>query len=89
MYLMFFIVPKKNAVIRAILNLKWLNKSIQGKTFKMEILQSILETIQKADFLASLDLSEAYLHILIRETHHIFLRLAYNGEHFLVQSTAF
>lgn len=47
MYSMFFIVPPKNGDVQAILDLKWLNKFIQKKRFKMETLRSILETIQK------------------------------------------
>lgn len=48
----------------------------------METLKSILETIQKGDFLASLDLSEAYLHIPIRPNHRRFLRFVYAGAHY-------
>lgn len=81
-YSVFFIVPKRNGDARGILDLKWLNKYIRKRKFKMETIRSILKTIQKRDFLASLDLSEAYLHIPIRETHRKYFRFAYNGDHF-------
>lgn len=49
-----FIISKKNGDARAILDLKWLNKKIRKKKFKMETRCSILATVQKGDFMSSL-----------------------------------
>lgn len=46
----------------------------------MEAVRFILPSTQKGDFLTSIDLSEAFLHIPIRESHRKFLRFAYAGK---------
>lgn len=61
-YSIFFLVPKKSGEIRAILDLKWLNKFLIRKKFKMETWRSIMAALDWGDFLTSVDLSEAYLH---------------------------
>lgn len=51
-------------------------------TLLMESLQSITEAMQPREFLISLDLTEAYLHILIFPVHRKYLRF-YMGNHHL------
>lgn len=48
----------------------------------METLKSIMASIQKEDFLASIEPLEAYLCIPICKVHWRFLHFAYNGFHF-------
>lgn len=60
-----FIVPKKNGDVRAIVDLKWLNCG--KRKFWIETLRSKTSSVQKEDFMVSIDLSETYLHILIWE----------------------
>lgn len=42
----------------------------------METLQSILQTLQKDDWMFSLDLKDAYLHVPILAEHQKYLRFA-------------
>ena len=76
----FFLVPKKEAgVWRPILNLKPLNKFIRPKRFRMETLRTTLDSIVTPVWAASLDLRDAYLHVLIRSGHRKFLRFIYDN----------
>lgn len=81
-YSLLFVIPKSSGGWRAILDLKRLNRFISYKRFKMNTLQSILWSIRRGDFLSSIDLTEAYLHIPIRQSHCKFLRFCYDGRHF-------
>lgn len=62
-------VPKASGGWRAILDLKRLNKYLIYKRFKMQSLQSILESIWEGDFLMSIDPMEMYLHVHILPLH--------------------
>ena len=64
-YSTFFVVPKKSGDLRPILNLRPLNKMLSKKSFKMETLQTVSRAVQPGDWLVSLDLQDAYLHIPI------------------------
>uniref|UniRef100_A0A2H6NK21 ribonuclease H n=1 Tax=Micrurus carvalhoi TaxID=3147026 RepID=A0A2H6NK21_9SAUR len=55
----------------------------------MHTLQSILLSVREGDFLASIDLTEAYLHIPIRPLHFKFLRFCYEGRHFEYRAMPF
>lgn len=81
-YSVWFLVLKKNGDFRAILDLRWLNGFLQARKFKMETWKTIVGTLREGDFLASLDLSEAYLHVPIRPRHRRFLRFCYGSAHF-------
>lgn len=48
----------------------------------MHSLQTILGGIRHGDFLTSIDLTEAYLHIPILPQHRQFLHFSYLGHHF-------
>lgn len=58
---MFIFVPKRNGDLRTILNLKWLNQFLKKRKFRMETWRSIVATMEESDFMASINLSEAYL----------------------------
>lgn len=58
-----FLVRKKTGEPRPILGLKRLNRKILVESFKIESLQSILLTINTGDWMLSIDLSDAYLHV--------------------------
>lgn len=76
-YSVSFLVSKKNGDWRAILELKWLNRFIKKRKFKMETWRSIVASLQRGDYLTSVDLTEAYLHIPILEKHRKYLRFCY------------
>ena len=51
-----------------------LNQFITKERFKMETVRSILAAVRPSDFAVSLDLSDAYFHILIHPAYRKFLR---------------
>ena len=75
-YSMYFLVPKKTGDLRPILNLKPINHTIHKSTFKMETLQSVILAVQPGDWLASIDLKDAYFHIPIHPTHYKYHRFS-------------
>jgi hypothetical protein len=81
-YSTFFVVPKRDGGYRPILNLKPLNRFVQKKSFKMETAQSVLQYLRQGDWLASLDLTDAYLHVPILPSHRKFLRFGFQGRVF-------
>nr|XP_056700805.1 zinc finger protein with KRAB and SCAN domains 7-like [Euleptes europaea] len=88
-YSTFFMVPKRNGDWRAILNLRYVNRRMQKKCFRMETLRSIVEPLLPATFMAAVDLKEAYLHIPIHPLHRRFLCFAYAQEHFQFKALPF
>ena len=69
-----FLISKKTGGMRPIINLKPLNQFIQTIHFKMETLQTALASIQKDDFLTSLELKDAYFRIPVALDHKKYLR---------------
>lgn len=55
----------------------------------MQSLQSILESIREGNFLTSIDLKEAYLHVPILPTHQQFFQFHYMGRHYQYQALPF
>lgn len=88
-YSILFLVQKKSEGYRAILDLKRLNIHIRYRHFKMHSLHSILSGIRLGDFLSSIDLREAYLHVPIRLSHRRFLRLCYGQAHYQYRAMPF
>lgn len=64
-YSRFFLVPKKLEGVRLILDLRNLNKFIYKEKFCMYSLGFILPLLQPGDWIASLDLQDAYTRIPI------------------------
>ena len=76
-----FFRPKKEGKIRIILNLKNLNKNYLEKIhFKMETLQSAIDSMRKNCWFGSVDLSEAFYSIPVREKDRRFFRFIHNGQ---------
>lgn len=80
-YSILFAVPKRSGGWRAILDLKVLNKHLIYRRLKMYSLLFILQGIRPGDFMASIDLLEAYLHIRISPNNQRSLRFCYTGRH--------
>lgn len=75
-----FLVPKKDGTYRFILNLKKLNEFIEPEHFKLENRKLAESLITKHDYLATLDLKEAYYLVSIHEGHRKFLRFHFQGQ---------
>ncbi|CAJ0929351.1 unnamed protein product [Ranitomeya imitator] len=77
-----FVVPKKGGSVRPILDLKQLNKYVRVRHFRMESLRSIIASMDKGEYLASIDIQDAYLHMPIAPAHQRFLRFAIDQDHY-------
>lgn len=66
----FFVVPKRNGDWRSILDLKFMNHHIRLCRFHME-------SLQPREFMTSLELTEAYLHVPLLPSHRRFLRFSF------------
>ena len=78
-YSRMFLVPKKNGKLRLIIDLSALNHFVYTQTFKMETQRKVKDAIQLNDWAFSLDLTDAYLHILIHYRSRKFLRFTLRG----------
>ena len=76
-----FLVPKPVG-FRPVFNLKFLNVFVIKIHFKMEGLPTALGLIQHKDFMASLDLRDAYFAIPVAEEFRHYLRFIWQGEVF-------
>ncbi|XP_047990684.1 uncharacterized protein LOC125229783 [Leguminivora glycinivorella] len=74
-----FLAPKPNGGKRFILNLKGLNKFIAPCHFKMEDYRTASKLIPQNGFLATIDLTEAYLLIPIGMNDRKYLRFQFNN----------
>ncbi|XP_029441229.1 uncharacterized protein LOC115080906 [Rhinatrema bivittatum] len=88
-YSIYFLVPKKEGTFRPILDLKGVNRCLRVPRFRMETLRSVIASVRQGEFLATLDLTEAYLHVGIRADHQRYLRFAVLGQHFQFQALPF
>ena len=75
-----FLVPKPNKKWRPILDLSQLNVYLQTNTFKMETPETIRVSLQKGEWVTSLDFSDAYFHIPIHRRSRKYLRFFLNSK---------
>jgi hypothetical protein len=68
-----FVVPKKGGGHRPIFNLKQLNHFVQYEHFKMEGIHMLRDLLQPNDYMAKIDLKDAYFTIPIWKNHQKFL----------------
>ena len=66
-YSRLFLVEKASGGWRPVIDLSHLNEFVQLTPFKMETVASVLLSVREGDFLASLDLKDAYFQISIFE----------------------
>ena len=78
-YSTIFLREKKSGEMRPIINLSQLNSHILTPTFKMESSQSIRMNLSKGQWVASVDLEDAYFHIPVRKSFRKYLRFTHNN----------
>ena len=69
-----FIVPKKDGGHRPIINLKRVNQFIPHHHFKMEGIHMLKDLLRQGDFMAKIDLKDAYFAVQISEPDRKYLR---------------
>ena len=84
-----FLVPKKDGSSRPVINLKLLNQFMANLHFKMESLAMSRDLLKPGDWMASIDLKDAYLSVAIWEEHRKYLRFIWNGRLFEFQCLPF
>ena len=78
-YSTYFLVTKKDGGFRPILNLRGLNGLIEVPTFKMETLRSVIASVSPGEWLTSIDLKDAYLHVPMHPEFRKYLRFSFDG----------
>ena len=84
-----FLVPKPNRKWRPILDLSKLNLFLTTNTFKMETPETIRLSLQKGEWVKSLDFSYAYFHIPIAQRSRKYLRFHLNKVNYQFTSLPF
>ena len=77
-YSRLFLVEKASGGWRPVIDLSPLNEFVQQTTFRMETPNSVLLTVRKNDFLASIDLRDAYFQIPVHPSSRKLLRFVSN-----------
>lgn len=78
-YLNLFLVPKKDGGQHPVINLKALNRFVQKEHFKMEGIHTVKDLLRQGDWLAKVDLKDAFFSIPIDHQHKTFLRFTFKG----------
>ena len=84
-----FVVPKRDGGWRPIINLQKLNNYIHCPHFKMENIFSLRDILKKGDWLAKIDLKDAYLTVPMAEVHRKYLRFQWQGKIYEFKSLPF
>ena len=75
-----FVVPKNSGGWRPVINLSALNPFVHTPTFSMETAESIRLALPQDAWVVSLDLKDAFFHILFHPRSCRFLCFAYQGQ---------
>ena len=79
-YSRMFIVTKATGGWRPIIDLSTLNLNVDRTPFRMETSQMVLRSLQRNDWMVSIDLKDAYLQIPIHPASRRFLRFTAGGK---------
>ena len=84
-----FLVPKPNNKWRPILDLSNLNIFLKVEKFKMETPETIRTSLQKQEWVTSVDFKDAYFHIPIQEQSRKYLRFHIQGQTYQFKALPF
>uniref|UniRef100_A0ABD2WZD2 Reverse transcriptase domain-containing protein n=1 Tax=Trichogramma kaykai TaxID=54128 RepID=A0ABD2WZD2_9HYME len=76
----YFLRKKPNGTDRFILNLKWLNQFIKKRHFKMEDFRTATQLTNKNDYLASIDIKDAYFLVALHKDSRKYVRFTFEDE---------
>jgi hypothetical protein len=75
-----FVIPKKSGGFRPVINLKGLNQYVTHHHFKMEGLSFLKHLVQPGDWLAKLDLKDAYFTVPMHLSDQELLQFRWQGK---------
>ena len=78
-YSRLFLVPKPGNHWRPVIDLSALNNFLAIPKFKMETPESIRSSLRKGEWVTSIDLTDAYLHVPIHTQSQKYLRFLFQG----------
>ena len=78
-YSRLFVVWKTSGSWRPVIDLSTLNLFVDVAHFRMETIQSVLLSVRQGDWMASIDLKEAYLQVPVHPDSRRFLRFVAQG----------
>ena len=84
-----FLVPKPHQWWRPVIDLSRLNTSLLVQRFKMKTPESIRASLNSGEWVSSIDLSDAYLHIPILPNSKKYLRFCHRSQVFQFTSLPF
>ena len=79
-YSWLFPVPKKTGDLRPVIDLSTLNRHKVVPHFKMEMQGSLRSAIRSQEWTVSIDIRDAYLHVLMRQAVRKYLRFVVNKQ---------
>ena len=74
-----FTVRKANGKLRPVLDLSNLNRFLRRIPFRMETTSSVRSLVRRGDWATSIDLTDAYFHVLIHPSDRKWLRFVWGG----------
>ncbi|XP_070173457.1 uncharacterized protein [Littorina saxatilis] len=84
-----FVVPKASGGWRPVLDLSPLNGFLRKVPFKMETPASVREALRPLDWVTSIDLTDAYFHILMHRSDRKWLRFLWDDRVFQFRALPF
>jgi hypothetical protein len=79
-YSLVFLVPKKTGGFRPVFDLSQLNRHLVIPRFRMESALTIMKSLEKGNWVFSVDIKDAYLHVPIHPKYQKYLHLALLGK---------
>ena len=79
-YSLVFLVPKKSGGWRPVFDLSQLNQFLVIPKFRMESALTIMKSLAMGDWVVSIDVKDAYLHVPIHPEYQKYLHLAFRGK---------
>ena len=88
-YSRLFVVMKASGSWRPVIDLSLLNLKVLKTSFKMETLQSVLLSVQRGDWMVSLDLKDAYFQVTVHPDSRKYLRFVAFGQVYQFKALCF
>ena len=84
-----FVVWKTSGSWRPVIDLSHLNRFVDVSPFQMETIQSVLLSVRQKDWMASIDLKEAYLQVLVHPASRHFLCFVFRDKVYQFKALCF